>query len=106
MQPHPAHPWTKAPALRLLAPFMIGILAQWYAPIPFTTLVIAGLVLLPAVLLYTVLPLPKRFRLAPLQGTLLSLLLGVVAPRPYTIATPGTVTAGWATTWPEARRWC
>lgn len=78
MQPHPAHPWTKAPALRLLAPFITGILVQWYAPISFTTLLVAGFVLLPAVLLYAFLPLPKRFWLAPLQGAMLSLLMGVV----------------------------
>lgn len=66
MQPHPAHPWTKAPALRLLAPFITGILVQWYAPRPSILLLIAGLVLLPAALLYTFLPLSRKFRLAPL----------------------------------------
>ncbi|HEY1115724.1 MAG TPA: ComEC/Rec2 family competence protein [Chitinophagaceae bacterium] len=78
MQSHPAHPWSKAPALRLLVPFITGVLVQWYAPLPIIVLIIAGSVLLPALLLYPLLTLPKRFWLATLQGTLLSLLIGVV----------------------------
>ena len=78
MQPHPAHPWTKAPALRLLIPFLAGIVVQWYTPLSLPVLIIAGLVLLPAALLYPLLPLPRKFRLAPLQGSILTLLIGVV----------------------------
>jgi competence protein ComEC len=78
MQPHPAHLWTKAPALRLLIPFMAGILVQWYTPLPLLFLIIAGLVFLSIALLYRFLPLPKRFALASLNGIALSVLVGIV----------------------------
>lgn len=77
MQLRTAHPWTKAPALRLLVPFMAGIALQWYTPLPLPFLIAAGLFFFLAALLYRFLPLPQKYVWAPLQGILLSLLVAI-----------------------------
>lgn len=71
----PIYLWQKAPALRLLLPFITGILLQWYAQPPvrivWTTLAVFLLLLL----LFSFLPLRFRFKARTLQGFLLTALV-------------------------------
>src|SRR5688572_1200093 len=78
MHPRPAHPFTKAPAVRLLLPFITGILVQWYLPLPLPVLLAGGTFLLIAILLYQALPLTLKYQLAPVYGVLLSLLISLI----------------------------
>lgn len=78
MHPSPTHPLAKMPALRLLLPFMAGIVVQWYLPLPFSFLLIGGIILLVAALLYQILPLTTKYRFTFLNGCILSMLVGTI----------------------------
>jgi competence protein ComEC len=71
--------WQQAPALRLLLPFIAGILLQWYMQVP-AILIGAGIVVLfSLVFLFAALPLRRQFTAAPLQGIVVSLLVLAMA---------------------------
>ncbi len=64
-----------APFIRLLLPFAAGIIFQWYLQFPLIVIVIAAVGFGMANGLYYLLPLAVRFKLQPLQGALINLLL-------------------------------
>jgi len=70
----PPPPWLQAPFMRLLPPFITGILVQWYLPIPVAILLsilVTTFVLLPG---FSLLPLQYRFRLRMATGLLVMLI--------------------------------
>ncbi len=64
-----------APFIRLLVPFIIGILLQWYLQISIITVLIALVCFGVAFLLFSFLSLTEKFRLQFLQGLLLQLMI-------------------------------
>ena len=70
--------WTKAPALRLLIPFILGIVVQWYLPLPLAILVVGIVLLILLALLYQLVPITARFSFRLLHGVLLSLLIALI----------------------------
>lgn len=67
--------WRTAPFVRLLVPFIIGIVLQWHLQYPLTvSLTCLGCFTI-GFLLFTFLPLAKKFRLQFLQGLLVQLIL-------------------------------
>jgi competence protein ComEC len=70
--------WKTAPFVRLLIPFVIGIILQWYLQVPVLFIIIGIFLFSIAFLLFSFLPLEKKFKLQFLQGILLQLLLLVV----------------------------
>ncbi len=67
--------WKKAPFIRLLLPLIIGILLQWYQQFPIAVAVVGTISFTVAYLLFHLFPLAVRFKLQPLQGIILHLLL-------------------------------
>ncbi|MGG9971064.1 ComEC/Rec2 family competence protein [Ferruginibacter sp. SUN002] len=67
--------WKTAPFLRLLLPFIAGILLEWYLQIPLTIICISIVCFTTAYLLFYFLPIGVRFKLQSLQGLLLNLIL-------------------------------
>ena len=62
------HFWTKAPFIRLLVPFVTGIIVQWYAQLPLKTSYIiftAGII---TAFCFFLLPLSRKFRLPFISG--------------------------------------
>ena len=74
-RPYRMPAWKTAPFIRLLIPFIAGILLQWYLPISFHTIITALSCFSLASLLFIFFPLALRFRWRALQGWLLHLLL-------------------------------
>jgi competence protein ComEC len=64
-----------APFIRLLLPFLVGILLQWYLQIPLPIIAMAVIGFGAANLLFYFLPLALRFKLQMPQGILINLLL-------------------------------
>lgn len=62
-----------APVIRLLVPFIAGILLQWYCEIALPVIAVTGFSFLTAYALFYLLPLALRFKLLPVQGFLLNL---------------------------------
>lgn len=71
--------WQRAPALRLLIPFVAGILVQWYVPLSIVLIWTAVLSFLLCTLCFSFLPLRLRFKAAPLQGVSIAGLLAAMA---------------------------
>ena len=69
--------WRKTPALKGLLPLAPGIVVQWYYPIPLSVMAIAALVILLLGSCLHLLSNSSRFRLQPVQGVLLNLLLAL-----------------------------
>ncbi len=67
--------WKQVPSLRLLVPFIAGILIQWYVPIPLKVLIISFLFIALAGLAFYILPQAYKFSLRWLQGIFVQLLL-------------------------------
>ena len=61
--------------IRLLLPFLVGILLQWYLQLPLPVIVMAIIGFAAANLLFYFLPLALRFKLQVPQGILINLLL-------------------------------
>ena len=61
-----------APVIRLLVPFIAGILLQWYLHIRLPVIALSGCSFLAAYGLFYLLPLAVRFKLVALQGILLN----------------------------------
>lgn len=70
--------WTKAPFLRLLAAFIVGIVMQWQLQLPISTLSIGGAAAVVMLVIYHLLNMAMRFRLRTLVGVAVSLLLIVL----------------------------
>ena len=69
--------WKKAPLTRLLFPFITGIILQWYFQFSFLLLLFSLASFSMSFGLFYLFPISLRFKLQPLQGLILSLLLGV-----------------------------
>ena len=70
--------WKKAPFLRLLIPVIIGILLQWYIQFDLAEIVLTAFCFTVAFIAFQLLPLVLRFKIQPLQGFLMSLMLIVL----------------------------
>ncbi len=69
------HLWYKAPFLRLVFPFIAGILIQWYGQFPFRLLIVVFCVLLIAIIIYQFLPLSKKFIFSSFNGIAITILI-------------------------------
>ncbi len=67
--------WKKAPFLRLLLPVIAGILLQWYNQFDLQQILLAGVCFVTAIFAFRLLPIILRFKLQPLQGVLINLIL-------------------------------
>lgn len=67
--------WKTAPFVRLIVPFIIGILLQWYLPVPIPITVIAFSIISIACTLFSFLSLARKFKLQFVQGLLLQMLI-------------------------------
>ncbi len=67
--------WSKAPAIRLLLPFSVGIGLQWHVQLPLQTLLLIAAVCVLPLLVYSWLSLSKKFLLSNFYGVFLQLLL-------------------------------
>ena len=73
--PYPVPIWKKTPFVRLLLPLAAGILSQWYIAFTLPVLLIYCAACAITYGLFFLFPLGTRFRLQPLQGLLLNLLV-------------------------------
>ena len=71
--------WRKAPFIRLLLPLVIGILFQWYLPIPVYQSLIALQCFGIAYCIFLFFPLVLRFKLQALQAIMINLMLVALA---------------------------
>jgi len=67
--------WKKAPLLRLLLPFVAGIMMQWYLQVSLPVIICSLISFSISSLVFFLLPLSLRFKLQPLQGFILYLVL-------------------------------
>ena len=67
--------WKKAPVLRLLLPFIAGILLQWQLQISLQVILVALISFSLALLLFFLLPVSLRFKFQPMQGFIIHLML-------------------------------
>jgi len=67
--------WKTAPFIRLLLPFVAGIIIGWYWQIPFLQTVFGILSFLTAFALFSLLPVTIKFKVQFVQGILLNLIL-------------------------------
>jgi len=74
-RPHGIPIWKKAPLLRLLLPSIAGIMLQWYSQISLPVIILSLFSFSISWLLFFLLPLSLRFKLQPLQGFILCLVL-------------------------------
>ena len=70
--------WNKAPVLRLLIPFVAGILLQWQAQFSLVTLLFAGSIFLNLFGIYHFFPLAKKFLFTTANGVIVSFLFAVL----------------------------
>ena len=68
--------WKPAPFLRMLTPLVTGILVQWYLPVPKELIILSILSFSASFLAFYFLPSWVNFRLRPVQGISLNLLVG------------------------------
>lgn len=74
-QPYSIPVYKTAPVIRLLVPFIAGILLQWYFKIPLQQIIAALVCFTIAYTLFFLLPLSLRFKLQAAQGLLLNAIL-------------------------------
>src|SRR5437868_8759415 len=67
--------WKPAPFVRLLLPFIVGIIMQWYWPFSVELIVLIVIAFTIAFFLFELLPLSLRFKLKIIQGLLLNMIL-------------------------------
>jgi len=67
--------WKKFPFVRLLLPLIAGIILQWYLQTPVILIVTALASFIISLLLFLLLPISLRFKLQPLQGSIIHLVL-------------------------------
>src|SRR3954471_20321651 len=64
--------WQKAPALRLLAPFVVGVLVQWDTGLPQLIAWVLLVVCLSCNVLLSLQSIPVQYKTAPLRGLALT----------------------------------
>lgn len=74
-RPYTIPVWKKAPFARLLLPFIAGIMLQWYFQILLIYIIAALISFGISFLLFLFLPISLRFKLQPLQGFIIHLLI-------------------------------
>lgn len=79
MLPAKIYLWQKAPALRLLVPFVAGILLQWYLQPPLVLVWVITGFFAASTIIFQLLPLRLRFKAAALQGFVLTGLIAAAA---------------------------
>jgi competence protein ComEC len=67
--------WKKATFLRLLLPVIVGIVLEFYFPVPLKFIIIVAAALALFYFLFTILPLAYRFKYHPVGGVIISLFL-------------------------------
>ncbi len=75
LRPYTIPAWKTAPFIRLLVPFIAGIMLQWYIGFSLAAIVIAIICFTIAFLLFRLFPLALRFKWQVLQGFILNALL-------------------------------
>lgn len=69
--------WKSAPFVRLIVPFIIGILLQWYLSIPLLIIVTAFSITSAGITVFSFLPFARKFELQVVPGALIQLLIVV-----------------------------
>ncbi len=72
------HLWYKAPILRLIFPFITGVLIQWHGQFSFHLLIGSFCLLLFVVIIYQFLPLSKKFVFSSFNGITITLFIVVL----------------------------
>ncbi len=67
--------WKGMPFIRLLPPFIIGIILQWYLQFSLSLIIVATVCFGLALLLFSFLPLAVRFTLRFVQGVIIYVLM-------------------------------
>ena len=67
--------WKQAPFIRLVIPFIVGIIVQWYWSLTWEFLITIACCLLISLLAFRNFPLSFKFRIQPLQGLIISFIL-------------------------------
>jgi competence protein ComEC len=67
--------WKTSPFIRILIPLIAGIVLQWYWQFPLPLIIIAGISFTASFILFRFLPLSLKFKIQPLQGFILNLML-------------------------------
>lgn len=67
--------WKPSPFLRILVPFIVGILVQYYFPLHFNLILVAAITISISLLAFRLAPLSFKFKFQWLQGLLLNLLI-------------------------------
>jgi competence protein ComEC len=67
--------WKQSPFIRLLVPVSIGLLIEWYAVIPLTIIIVGAICFSAAIIFFRLLPMGTRFKLQPVQGICINLVL-------------------------------
>jgi len=75
LRPYTIPVWKTAPFIRLLLPFIVGIMLQWYTGFSLAAIVIAVISFTIAFFLFRLFPLSIRFKWKILQGFALNALL-------------------------------
>ena len=75
LRPYTIPVWKTAPFIRLLVPFIAGIMLQWYIEFSLAAIIIAIVCFTIAFLLFRLFPLSLRFKWKMLQGSILNALL-------------------------------
>jgi competence protein ComEC len=70
--------WKQVPFIRLLLPFIAGIILQWYLQFSFQLLQVAGVICIVLSLLFFFLPVAKKFSLRGVQGIFIQGLMFVI----------------------------
>ena len=75
LRPFTIPAWKTAPFIRLLLPFIAGIMLQWYVGFSLTAIIIAIICFTIAYFLFRLFPLALRFKWKTLQGFILNVML-------------------------------
>jgi len=75
LRPYDIPAWKKAPFIRILLPLIAGIILQWYLQIQAGVIIAALICFSIAFLLFLWLPIAFRYKLQPLQGFIIHLML-------------------------------
>src|SRR3982751_6468722 len=67
--------WKAMPFIRVLPPFIIGIILQWFLQFSLPVIIIAAICFVFAIVLFSFLPLAIRFKLRPIQGIIMYMMI-------------------------------
>ncbi|MFN2457042.1 MAG: ComEC/Rec2 family competence protein [Chitinophagaceae bacterium] len=68
MSPTKVYLWSKTPFLRLIFPFIAGIVLQWYLTPPILIVIVAGIIAFVASTFYQLLPVQKKYQYRVISG--------------------------------------